>query len=98
MFKRFLQKYLPPPEQLHRIIFEAETPTGRLFDITLLVFIIASVLTVMLESVHDINGKYHEVFYILELIFTLFFTIEYMLRLYCVKRPVKYATSFYGIV
>ncbi len=98
MIQKFLQSFLPPRDKLRSIIFGTDTPIGQRFDVILIVFIIASVLTVMLESVHDIEGKYHEVFYILEWFFTVFFTIEYILRLYCANRPIKYATSFYGVI
>ncbi|MEM8908450.1 MAG: ion transporter, partial [Bacteroidota bacterium] len=78
--------------------FEADTPQGRVFDIILLVFIIASVITVLLESVAEYGHQYASIFYLLEWIFTIFFTIEYFLRIYCVYRPWKYMTSFFGII
>jgi len=71
---------------------------GKAFDITLMIIILLSVLIVMLESVERINLKYHDLFVALEWIFTIFFTIEYILRIYCVYKPRKYATSFYGII
>lgn len=85
-------------EKIHEIIFEADTPVGRLFDIILLVSIIASVLIVILESVSYLHERFSYTFYILEWTFTIIFTIEYILRLYAVYRPWKYATSFFGIV
>lgn len=94
----------PPPEsqpfkqKLWEIIFEAETPAGRFFDIALLWFIGASVLVVMLESVPDFSSKYHEPLIIAEWIFTVAFTVEYILRIWLVRRPWKYIFSFYGIV
>lgn len=88
----------PRKEKIHEIIFEADTPMGKAFDITLMVAIIASVLVVMLETVQDLQVNYRQIFIILEWGFTIFFTIEYILRLYCVYRPMKYALSFYGIV
>ena len=91
-------KINPRKEKIHQIIFEADTPTGKQFDVVLMIFIILSVITVMLESVQDINDQYAWLFEILEWIFTIFFTIEYILRLYCVYRPMKYALSFFGIV
>lgn len=84
--------------RLHEIIFEADTPAGKLFDTLLLILITASVLVVMLESVEPLQQKYARVFSNLEWGFTAFFTVEYLLRLYCVIRPWKYATSFFGIV
>jgi voltage-gated potassium channel len=84
--------------KLHEIIFEADTPGGKLFDVALLVTIVASVLVVMLESVKSYQAGFGHLFYVLEWIFTIFFSIEYLLRLYCVYRPGKYATSFYGVI
>ncbi|MFK7984242.1 MAG: ion transporter, partial [Saprospiraceae bacterium] len=88
----------PTKEKIHEIIFEADTPAGKFFDVFLMVMIIASVIVVMLESVGELQANYRKIFYILEWIFTIFFTIEYGLRLYCVYNPMKYAKSFYGIV
>ncbi len=84
--------------QLHEIIFEADTTAGKLFDIGLIFSIIFSVLIVMLDSVKPINIHYGHFFYSLEWIFTILFTIEYMFRIYCVRKPMYYITSFYGIV
>ena len=92
------QEIDPIKEKIHEIIFEADTSTGKLFDVVLLVAIIASVITVMLESVEAINKPYHHIFVILEWFFTILFTIEYGLRLYAVRSKIKYATSFYGII
>ncbi len=88
----------PRKEMIHEIIFEADTRAGRLFDIVLLIAIIGSILIVMLESVESIDQKFHDIFLVFEWIFTIFFTIEYALRLYCVYSPRKYATSFFGVV
>ena len=85
-------------EKIHEIIFEADTPAGKWFDIILLVCIVGSVLAVMLESVPSIDARYHLVFEVFEWGFTIFFTIEYILRLYAVYRPMKYALSFFGII
>ena len=83
---------------IHEIIFEADTPLGKYFDIALIVFIFTSVITVLLESVPTYAVKYHTLFISLEWAFTIFFTVEYILRLYSVLKPIKYATSFFGIV
>ncbi|PHN02846.1 ion transporter [Flavilitoribacter nigricans] len=91
-------KRSPTREKIHEIIFEADTPYGKLFDVVLLILIAASVLIVMLESVDYINIKYREIFFALEWVFTVIFTLEYLLRLYSVYRPMRYATSFFGIV
>ena len=86
-------------EFLHELIFEADTRSGKIFDIALLIMIFTSVVVVMLESVEEgIGGKYHDLFYALEWVFTIFFTIEYIFRVYCVYRPIRYVTSFFGII
>jgi len=84
--------------RLQEIIFEAETPAGKAFDIVLLGSIILSVLVVMLESVSSIRAQYGTALLILEWGFTLLFTLEYILRLLSVRRPRAYATSFFGLV
>ena len=84
--------------KLYEIIFEADTPAGKYFDVSLIVIIVLSIIVVMLESVSSLNNQYGRIFYIAEWFFTLLFTVEYIVRLYCVPRPVKYAKSFFGIV
>lgn len=84
--------------RIHEIIFEADTTAGKVFDVALLIFIVTSVLAVMLESVDPIQEKYGNWFYYLEWLLTGLFTIEYILRLYSLRRPLQYATSFYGII
>ncbi len=91
-------KQLSFREKLHEIIFEADTPVGKTFDIVLIILIILSVLAVMLETVPSILQRFPDLFFYVEWIFTIVFTIEYILRLWIVKKPMKYATSFYGIV
>ena len=88
----------PWRDTLHEIIFEAETPAGKWFDILLIVSILASVLAVMLDSVGEINKQYGSLLYSIEWVFTIIFTFEYILRLVCVDRPFLYAKSFFGIV
>lgn len=85
-------------EKIYTVIFKVDTPAGKAFDVVLLVLILASVLVVMLESIARLSNVYHNLFYTLEWIFTILFTIEYMLRIYCVKEPRKYIFSFYGII
>lgn len=85
-------------EYLHEVIFEADTPAGRNFDIILLIMIVLSVLVVMLETVKGISADKVHLFVTLEWIFTIFFTIEYLLRLYCTRKPMRYATSFFGVI
>jgi len=84
--------------RLHEIIFEADTPAGKLFDVALIVCILISVLVVMLDSVSSINRRFGTLLYGLEWGFTLLFTVEYFLRLISVGRPFRYATSFFGLV
>ncbi|MEM1120008.1 MAG: ion transporter [Bacteroidota bacterium] len=88
----------PRKEKIHEVIFEADTPLGKQFDIFLMIMIVTSIVVVMLESVSELQANYQETFYVLEWIFTIFFTIEYGLRLYCVYSPLKYARSFYGVI
>ncbi len=84
--------------RLHEIIFEADTPAGKGFDVLLMASIAASVIMVMLDSVSSIRQAYGQLLYLGEWFFTLLFTLEYILRLYCVGRPLAYATSFFGVV
>ncbi|MDB4752373.1 ion transporter [Winogradskyella sp. KYW1333] len=84
--------------KLHEIIYEADTPIGKLFDVILLIAILASIVLVMLESVESIDNKYHGLLDISEWIITILFSIEYIARIVVVKKPIKYITSFYGII
>ena len=84
--------------RLHEIIYEADTPEGKLFDILLLVVILLSVLFVALESVSSIDAVYHHYLNTAEWIITLVFSIEYLLRIICITKPTKYIFSFYGII
>jgi voltage-gated potassium channel len=85
-------------KRLYIIIFEADTPKGKLFDVVLIVSIILSVVAVMLDSVNTINARYGKMLYVIEWFFTLLFTVEYVLRLISIGKPVRYARSFFGIV
>jgi voltage-gated potassium channel len=80
------------------IIFEAHTPAGKAFDVGLIVCILVSVLAVMLDSVGAIHDEYRHVLYGVEWFFTILFTVEYGLRLWCIENTGRYARSFYGIV
>jgi voltage-gated potassium channel len=84
--------------RIYEIIFEADTPLGKLFDVTLLIVILASVLAVSLDSVEAIHRDYHDELIIVEWFFTALFSIEFILRLLSVRRPFGYVFSFYGIV
>ena len=82
----------------HEIIFESDTPAGRRFDVWLLVAIVLSVGVVMLESVPALDARYGVELRAAEWAFTVLFTLEYAVRLACVKRPMGYALSFFGVV
>ncbi len=88
----------PWREALNDIIFGAETPMGKTFDVVLIVCILLSILAVMLDSVDSIQQHYAHLFYLVEWGFTIIFTIEYILRLICVRKPWLYMISFFGIV
>lgn len=85
-------------EKLHEIIFEADTPAGKAFDVSIMVLIVLSVIVVMLETVDFINQRFALLFSILEWALTILFSIEYVLRIYSIQKPWKYILSFYGIV
>ena len=91
-------KLAPWKNKLHEIIYEADTPMGKLFDIILFIIIIFSVLLIMLESVKSIDARYHRILLTLEWVVTIFFTIEYIARIICIKKPKSYIFSFYGII
>jgi len=84
--------------RLHEIIFEADTQAGRFFDLALIWCIVASVAAVLLDSVGAIRSRYGELLTTIEWALTILFSIEYVLRLWCIGKPLKYATSFYGVV
>ena len=84
--------------KVHEVIFGADTPAGKLFDVALIVTIMISVVVVSLESVPEIQLRYGPELRAVEWVITILFTIEYILRLLCVERPLAYATSFFGIV
>lgn len=84
--------------KLYEIIFEADTPAGKWFDIVLLWAIIISVLVVFLESISELRNQFGALFYYLEWFFTILFTLEYILRIISVKKASGYIFSFYGII
>jgi voltage-gated potassium channel len=92
----------PRSEPLRRrifyIVFEADTPAGRAFDVGLILSIVISVAVVMLDSMREVRMAYGDLLYGIEWFFTIMFTIEYALRLFCTARPARYATSFFGII
>lgn len=84
--------------KLHEIIFGTDTRTGKAFDVILLWSILVSVLVVMLESVREIYFAYGDVLDFAEWGFTILFSLEYLLRILSVRRPARYALSFFGLV
>ena len=85
-------------EKIYSIVFESDTPKGKLFDIVLIGSIILSILLVILESMHFFPYSAYVVLRVLEYLLTLFFTVEYLARIYCLKQPFKYIFSFFGVV
>jgi len=84
--------------KLHDIIYEADTPAGKLFDVILFIAIVASIILVMLESIKSFDQKFHTFLNIAEWIITILFTVEYIARIVTVKKPLNYIFSFYGII
>lgn len=85
-------------DKLHEVIYEADTRAGKLFDVLLLIAILASIVLVMLESVPSINTEHSVFFNSAEWVITLLFTIEYFLRIVSIKKPREYIFSYYGII
>ncbi|PWB21592.1 ion transporter [Flavobacterium sp. HTF] len=85
-------------ERVKIILYGTNTILGRMFDLVLLGLILLSVLLVMLDTVEGISHKYHSYLLICEWVITVFFTIEYFLRVISIQKPVKYIFSFYGII
>jgi voltage-gated potassium channel len=84
--------------KLHEVVYESETTAGKAFDVALLICIGISILVVMLDSVSSLHNQFGEVFYALEWFFTIIFTIEYILRLICIRWPLKYVFSILGLI
>jgi voltage-gated potassium channel len=84
--------------RLYTIVFESDTRAGRMFDIVLIVVILLSVAAVLADSVDSVRSRYGVMLDTLEWMFTILFTIEYIARLSCIDRPLRYARSFFGIV
>ncbi len=85
-------------QKIYDIIFEADTKTGKIFDVTLIILIMFSVIIVMLESLPGRSTEFYSSLNLLEWIVTFVFLVEYTIRLWVVRRPLKYALSFYGII
>ncbi len=84
--------------KIHEVIYGTHTRAGKLFDIILLIVIVYSIIVVMLESLPRFDVKYHRFLDISEWVVTVLFSIEYILRIVCIKKPSKYIFSFFGIV
>ncbi len=84
--------------RVHEIVYEADTTTGKVFDILVLIAIVISVVVVMLESITELQQKYGKAFYIIEWILTILFTIEYLIRIWVIQKPTKYIFSFFGLI
>ncbi len=84
--------------KIFKIIYHSDTLAGKWFDILLIVFIVGSVLTIILDSVAELNAQYGSWFKILEWFFTIIFTFEFIIRLISIRRPMRYVFSFFGIV
>ena len=85
-------------EKLKIIIFGTDTPAGKLFDVALIITIVLSVILVLVDSVAEYNNNYGGLFKQAEWIFTILFTIEYFMRIYCIRIPASYIFSFFGII
>jgi len=85
-------------EKVHEVIYEADTPAGKLFDVILLLVILLSILLVMLESIESIGTKYAHILDVAEWVITILFSIEYLARIISVEKPKTYVFSFYGII
>ena len=85
-------------EKVYDVIFESDTPAGKGFDVLLIVTILLSVVVVLLDSVPYYNLHYGDLLYKFEWLFTILFTLEYLFRIYSIGRPIKYITSFFGVI
>lgn len=84
--------------KLHRIIFGTDTPAGKLFDVVLTYAIVLSVVALMLDSVVEIHAGFRSILIGIEWFFTIVFTIEYLVRIYCSPNRWRYVTSFFGVI
>ena len=84
--------------KLHEVIYESNTPAGKAFDVALLFAIFTSIMIIMLDSVQSINARYGEAFKTAEWIFTILFTVEYILRLVSIRKPIRYVFSLLGVI
>lgn len=85
-------------KEIYTIIFKSDTPAGKRFDIWLLILIFLNLILMLVDSSPSITGVTSKILKGVEWLFTIFFTFEYYLRIYCLKKPAKYIFSFYGII
>ena len=85
-------------KDLYQIVFGTDTKAGKRFDVVLLWLILISIIIVMLESVPELGAKYAKLFFFVEWVLTILFTIEYLLRIYISHKPLKYIFSFWGLI
>jgi voltage-gated potassium channel len=85
-------------DKLYVVVFQTDTPAGRRFDKCLLVIILTSLLVVMVDSIESVHREYARLFALVEWGFTIVFALEYLVRLYCSPKPLRYAFSFYGLI
>ena len=85
-------------DQIKLIIFGTDTRAGKLFDVVLIITIVLSIITVLLDSVVEYNQQYGRIFSIAEWTFTIMFTVEYLLRIFSIRRAFSYIFSFFGII
>jgi len=95
--KKFISLLKDKPS-LYRIVFESDTPAGKTFDIFVMVAIVLSLIVAFVETKPEVEGQFKTVLTIMEYVLTFFFTIEYILRIYCSPNRKKYALSFFGII
>ena len=93
-----VREQTPLQQQYYRVIFGTETPAGKWFDIILIIVILTSVAIIMLDSIPELHGQYGAQFLQVEWLFTILFTVEYLIRLWCVPNRRGYVLSIYGIV
>lgn len=86
----------PTLNRIFHIIYRSDTPSGKLFDVVLLILILLSTTVLMLESIASLGARYGTLFFSVEVLITILFTLEYMLRVACLKNPIRYIFSFYG--
>ena len=96
--QRIKSKFDTFRQKTNIVIYGTNTASGRLFDLVLLGVILVSVVIVMLETVKGFDTKYHQELLVLEWIITIFFTLEYLLRIISINKPLKYIFSFYGVI